>query len=45
MPAYDKLAFFLGKCQIFSSGTIFVLKATQTKHSLTKIQEKDGTKH
>ena len=40
MPAYDKLAFFLGKCQIFSSGTIFVLMATQSKNSLTKIDFK-----
>jgi hypothetical protein len=45
MPAYDKLAFFFGFCQYFSSGTIFVLKAIQLKNSLTKIHLKNGTKH
>lgn len=31
MPAYDKLAFFFGKCQQKSSGTIFVIMGIQVK--------------
>ena len=45
MPAYDKLAFFLGVCQYFSSGIIFDLMGIQIMNSLTKIKTKNGTKH
>ncbi len=46
MPASDKLAFFLGKCQLFLDGTIFeILRIEYLKLINQNKFKENGTKH